>query len=128
MVYNSVSWESKLLSFGVPAQLATRMSSSLAQTPYSPEQFSDMNQLVQVMQQNNFQSLDWWTDFYTWLQEFIKTLTQITPGIILTIVGGAMAYFLRNVKIKNIPIGVVGLIPMSYGLWIMVQPFLPKQG
>lgn len=125
----TINWENKLLSFGIPQYIAERMAVSLVKLPYVPDQFSSIQQLVPVMQQYNFQGLDWWEDFYLWLQQLMQTLMQITPGIILTVVGGVIVYALWKKKYRNVPIGLVGLAPMGVGLWMVVQPFLyPQQG
>ena len=125
---SNINWENKLLSFGIPQDLVDRMVPNLVSIPYDPSQFSSIQQLIPVMESYNFQSLDWYDDLMEWLQYFMDKLMEITPGIILTAVGGAVTYFLRNVKVKNIPIGLVGLIPMSYGIWLIAQPFLPQEG
>lgn len=127
-MYGTINWENKLLSFGIPQHIAERMAVNLVKLPYTPDQFSSIHQLVPVMQQYDFQGLGWWEDFYLWLQQLMQTMMQITPGIILTAVGGGVTYFLRNVKMKGVPIGLVGLIPLGLGLWIIIQPFLPTQG
>jgi len=110
-------WYQKLVQLGVPCDLATRMSPALETLPYSPEQFANINQLVEVMQREGFQALEWWDDL-------INLFVGMIPGIVLTVVGGAMAYFLRNVKVKGVPLGLIGLAPMGVGIWLMVEPFL----
>ena len=124
---STISWENKLLSFGIPSSLASYMSVDLARLPYDPSQFSSIQQLVPVMEAYDLQGMDWWSDFYTWLEEFMQILMQITPGIVLTIVGGAMTYFLRNVKVKKVPLSLIGLVPLGLGVWLMAAPFLEQK-
>ena len=124
---SNIVWENKLLSFGIPQNLATRMSTDLVRLPYDPSQFSSIQQLIPVIQSYGMQSMSWYDDLMIWIQYLMDKLMEITPGIILTAVGGAVTYFLRNVKVKNIPIGLVGLVPLGYGLWLIAQPFLPQQ-
>lgn len=122
------NWYYKLLGFGVPVQIANRMSYDLNRLGYSSEQFNDINMLVASLQQDNrVVQLDWWDDLMNWLNQLLQLLPQITPGIVMTIAGGAIVYFLRNVKIRNIPIGLVGLIPLGYGIWNIMQPFIYPQ-
>jgi len=121
-----MDWYQKLVQLGVPTDLATVMAPDLQQLPYSPDEFTDVRQVVAVARDYGMQSLDWWDDLMAWLQYFLQTLIDITPGIILTAAGGALVYFLRNVKVRNIPIGLVGLAPMGYGIWLIAQPFLDE--
>jgi len=124
---STISWENKLLSFGVPLSLAQYMSVDLARLPYDPSQFSSIQELIPVMESYNLQSMDWWADLQTWLQELMAILMQITPGIVLTTIGGAMMYFLRNVKVKKVPMSLIGLIPLGVGVWIIAAPFLEQK-
>jgi len=117
-------WYRKLLELGIPQDLAVRMSPSLQTLPYDPNQFSTIQQLVPVMESHGFQSLDWWED----LQAIIAQIMQMLPGMAILGVGAAMAYFLRNVKIKGIPLALIGLIPMGIGTWMVVEPYLPQPG
>jgi len=117
------SWTNKLIQLGVPQDMALRMSEDMQRLPYQPEQFSSLQQLASTMESYGFQSLDWWTD----LQAILAQIIALIPGFVLLGVGGAMAYFLRNVKVGKVPLALVGLIPLGVGTWIVVQPFLPKQ-
>jgi hypothetical protein len=118
------SWTYRLMQFGIPYELATRMSVDMTRLPYGPEQFSSIQQLMPVMQSVGFQALDWWTD----LQAILAQIIAMIPAFVEIGVGIAMAYFLRNVKVKNIPLGLVGLVPIGIGTWTLVQPYLPKAG
>ena len=116
-----MDWTNKLLQFGIPQDLAVRMSQDLQKIPYAPDQFTSIQQLVPVMKSYEFESLDWWSDLTLVMQQIIALI----PGFVLIGVGAAMAYFLRDVKIKKIPLALVGLIPLGIGTYLTVQPFIP---
>ena len=119
------NWYYKLLNFNIPVQIANRMAYDLNRLGYSQENFDTLDSLMAVMRQDErITQLDWYSDLWNWLNQLLATLQEITPGIIMTVAGGAITYFLRNVKIKNIPIGLIGLVPLSYGIWNIMQPFL----
>lgn len=120
LIMDEQIWYEKLLQLGIPSNLAERMTPDVAQMPYAPEQFTDLNQLVATMQDEGFQALDWWTDLMAIVQMFIDMI----PGILITAIGGAMAYFLRNVKVKGVPLALIGIAPIGIGTWLIVQPFL----
>lgn len=117
-----MDWTERLLQFNIPQDLAVRMTPALNQLPYSPEQFASIQQLVPVMRSYGFEALDWWSDLMLIIQQII----QLIPGFVLIGAGAAMAYFLRNVKIKKIPLALVGMIPLGIGTWVIIQPFLPQ--
>ena len=115
-----MEWTNKLMQLGVPQELAIRMTPSLETLPYSPEQFTSIQQLVPVMQSYGMASLDWWSDLMAALQLIIGMI----PGFVMIGVGGAMAYFLRNVKAGGVPLALIGLIPLGIGTWTILQPLL----
>ncbi|MHA1852595.1 MAG: hypothetical protein ACTSUF_03700 [Candidatus Heimdallarchaeaceae archaeon] len=120
-----MNWTEKLIQLGIPQDLAIRMTPDVETLPYRPEQFTSLQQLVPVMQSYGFASLDWWED----LQNILAQIIAIIPGFILVGVGGAMAYFLKNIKIGKIPLALIGIIPIGIGTWMILQPFLtPQQG
>ncbi len=118
----NMNWTERLTQFGIPYELALRMTPKLNQIPYSPDQFSSMNQLVSVMKSYGFESLDWWTD----LQNIIGQIISIIPGALVLGIGAATAYFLRNIKVRKFPLSLIGIIPIGIGTWMIVQPFLPQ--
>lgn len=84
---------------------------------------TSISQLVPIMKQNGFQTLGWWEDLQLILQQLIASV----PAIILMAVGGGLLFFLRNVKVKKIPIGLIGLVPISIGIMNLIQVFLPPE-
>jgi len=117
-----MEWTDKLLQFGIPYDLAVTMSQDLQTIPYAPEQFGSIDQLVNVMQEQGFQSLGWWEDLMAQLQKIITLI----PGFVLIGAGAVIAYALRNVKAGKIPLGLLGLVPIGIGTWVIITPFLPK--
>ena len=118
-----MNWTNKLIQFGIPQNLATRMSQDLQKIPYIPEQFTSIEQLVPIMRNYGFEALNWWSDLEIIMQQII----QLIPGFVLIGVGAAMAYFLKDVKIKKIPLALIGLIPLGIGTYVTVKPFLPTE-
>ena len=117
------NWTQKLVQLGVPTDLATRMAPDLqSKLPYQPDQFTSLQQLESSMRSYGMQALDWWTD----LQAIISQIIGLIPGFVLIGVGGALSYFLRNMKVKKIPLALVGLPLIGYGSWMVIQPFLPQ--
>jgi hypothetical protein len=118
-----MDWTSRLLQFGIPQNLAARMSQDLQEMPYAPEQFSSIQQLVPVMRSAGFESLDWWDDLILIVEQLVKLI----PGFVMIGVGAAMAYFLRNVKVSGVPLALVGLVPLGIGTYVVVQPYMPTE-
>jgi len=120
-----MDWTSKLVQLGVPIDLASRMAPDLqARLPHTPDQFTSLQQLESSMRSYGFQALGWWED----LQAILAQIVALIPGFVLIGVGGAMAYFLRNMKVKGVPLALVGLPLIGYGSWMVIQPFLPQPG
>jgi hypothetical protein len=116
------NWADKLVSMGIPMGLAARMTTDLNKIPYFPDQFSNIQQLHLVMQKEGLQSLDWWSDFQTIFAQIIG----MWPGFLAIGVGTVMSYALKDVKIGKFPLAVIGIVPMAYGAWYVIQPLLPK--
>lgn len=119
-------WEDRLMSFGVPQCLATRMSYDLEASGLDPYSYTNINQLYSDLQGMGFQTYGWWEDLLKFFQDLMTKLTQVLPGILITALGIGVAYGLRNIKVKDTSLGLVGLIPIGVGMWMVVQPFLPK--
>lgn len=121
-----VSWESKLLGWNIPPQLASRMAVDLGHLPNPPESYVSIFQAVSSLG-DQVVAMDWWSDFWDWVNQTFQLAQQMVPGMILTAGGAAVLWALKGTKIKGIPLGLLGLIPVGLGMWMIMQPFMPQQ-
>jgi len=122
-------WYTKLIRLGVRPDIAGRMAFDLRRMPYEPEQFQSMSQLIPIMESEGMQTMDWWNDLQEILGKLMQYFTYAIPGLILTAIGAGMAYLGKGIKIKGLPVvSLIGLAPLGYGIWTLVQPFFCPEG
>lgn len=104
---------------GIPYELAQRMSIDMQNIPYYPEQINNISQLNAVLT-HEVTSYSWWDDY-------VKIFNQIVglwPGFLILGTGVILTYVLKDVKISKIPLSLIGTVPLLYGTYYIVKPFI----
>jgi len=112
------AWFLKLRKWGVPEDLASRAASDLAIQGLSPDLYPDA---ATFLGDPTIQAFDWFDDIQDWIGTIIEWIKKLLPGGVLIAGGALISSFLSGVKIKGVPLSVVGIVPIGMGLYMWYQ-------
>ena len=112
------TWFLKLRKWGVPEDLASRAATDLAIQGLSPDLYPDV---ITFLRDPNIQAFDWSDDINDWINTIIEWIKKLLPGGVLIAGGALISTMLGNVKIRNIPLSIVGIVPIGIGLYLWYQ-------
>jgi len=112
------AWFLKLRKWGVPEDLASRAATDLAIYGLSPDLYPNVSAFLK---DPTIQTFDWFDDIQDWINTIIEWIKKLLPGGILMAGGALISSFLSGVKIKGVPLSVIGIIPIGMGLYLWYQ-------
>jgi hypothetical protein len=110
-----MDWQKRLVELHIPVDLSIRMAPYYQSTGIDPESVKSIYDVRYIGEAYGFQTTDWWA-----------LLSSIMPGIIITAIGTAITYALKNIEIKGFPMSIIGVVPIGIGLYLVYTALTKK--